>query len=466
MTNKERIFAKELDTLYRSLPLPLFASWFNALFLAAILHNHLTPSTLLLWIFANTLITILRYGSYFYYRRVSEIQSTKNLYRIYVAGLFFSASLWGLSSLFLLSGSLAYGLIVVFIAGGMAAGALGSVTYRFETYLAYNLIVLIPFISVLTLHPSQEFNIMGFILILFGAMLLVASKKFHTHFHNSITLQIQQEETLKILAAEKEHIERLNRHLTGEVIAKEQAQTSLEEALKETQQASIAKESFFSAMSHELRTPLNSIIGFSQILSHKKELSPDIISYTEKILFSGKHLLDIVNTILDFSKLRSGKMQPLFTRFTLKEFIDELSIICEPIAQTQEIEILFPSFESETIVADRRMLYQILLNLLSNAIKFSPKRDRVKLIYHTDNDNHRFTLCDHGPGIDTQMQGIIFDPFIQINNLNGLNPQGTGLGLAIVKEMIEVQGGRIWVESTLGKGSCFHLSIPFRSPDA
>ena len=216
-------------------------------------------------------------------------------------------------------------------------------------------------------------------------------------------------------------------------------------------------------MSHELRTPLNSIIGFSQILSRKKDLPPETISYTEKIFFAGKHLLDLVNTILDFSKLRSGKMQPRPTVFDLKDFIQELSIMCEPIAQKQEVEILFPTFETKTIVADRKMLYQILLNLLSNAIKFSPKNDRIKLSYHLDNEDHRFTLCDHGPGIDPKMLETIFDPFIQIDNLDGLNPQGTGLGLAIAKEMIEVQGGKVWVESILGKGSCFHLSLPILS---
>lgn len=460
MTNKERIFAKEIDTLYRALPLPLFVTWFNALFLAGVLHNTISLSILLFWVFANTLITMLRYVSYVYYRRVSEIQSTKKLYRIYVAGLFFSGSLWGLSSLFLFYESLAYGLIVVFIAGGMVAGALGSAAYRFQAYLLYNLTIIIPFVIVLMLHPYHEFNIMGLLSILYGTMLLIASKNFYTHFHNSIALQFEQEKMLKALAAEKEHIERLNRHLIGEVVEKEQAQARLEEALKETQQASMVKEAFFSTMSHELRTPLNSIIGFSQLLSHKKELPPETISYSEKIFFAGQHLLDLVNTILDFSKLRSGKMQPHPTVFDLKDFTHELFMICEPIAQKQEVEILFPPLEAETIVADRRMLYQILLNLLSNAIKFSPKKDRIKLSYQLENATHRFTLCDHGPGIDPSMQESIFDPFIQIDNLNGLNPQGTGLGLAIAKEMIEMQGGKIWVESILGKGSCFHLSLP------
>ncbi len=461
MTNRERIFAKEVDTLYRTLPLPLFASWFNALFLAGILYNYVTNTILLLWIFANTLLTLMRYGSYFYYRRVFDLQSPKKLYYIYYLGLILSASLWGLSSLFLFYDSLVYGLIVVFIAGGMAAGALGSVAYRFETYRIYNLIILVPFTTILLLHTSQEFHIMGFILILFSGMLLIASKKFYTHFHDSIALQFEQEETLKTLAAEKERIEQLNLHLFHEIREKEAAQIDLIEALEVAKKAAKAKEAFFATMSHELRTPLNSIIGFSQILTRKKELPESILVYIEKIFFSGRHLLDLVNTILDFSKLKSGKMEPNFTEFSLKDFTQELAMMCEPLAQKQEITILYPHFEFETIIADRKMLYQILLNILSNAIKFSPKNDRIKCTYEHLN-THLFIVCDHGPGIASEMQEKIFEPFMQVDNTEGLNPQGTGLGLAIVKEMVGSNGGKIWVESVLGKGSCFTISLPLR----
>jgi signal transduction histidine kinase len=463
MTIKERIFATELDTLYRSLPLPLFMSWFNSLFLAGILYNHIPKTFLYLWIFSNTLITAMRYGSYFYYRHVFQSQSTKKLYYMYIIGLLLSASIWGSSSLFLLFNSLAYGLIVVFIAGGMVAGALGSVAYRFETYYLYNVTILIPFIIILLLHPSQEFHIMGFILFLFGGMLLVASKKFYTHSHNSISLQFQQEETLKALASEKKRIEELNTHLSQEIKAKEETQMDLVKALEASKQSAKAKEAFFATMSHELRTPLNSIIGFSQILSRKKELPDNILTYIEKIFFSGRHLLDLVNTILDFSKLKSGKMEPHFAEFSLKDLFYEISIMCEPLAQKETIDLHYPTFEFETIMADRKMLYQVFLNILSNAIKFSPQNDRIKCTYeHTD--VHLFTICDHGPGISSEMYEKIFEPFMQIDNIDGLNSQGTGLGLSIVKEMIEIHNGKIWVESILGKGSCFYISLPMTPP--
>lgn len=463
MSYNESIFSKEIDTLYRALPQPLFASWFNSLFLAGILYHHISTSILMLWIGVNTILTILRYSSYFYYRRTSQTHSFKNLYILYLVGLALSSLLWGATSIFLFPESLVYGLIVVFVAGGMAAGALGSVSYRFEAYLFYNLAILVPFFLVLILHPSQEFNIMGMILILFSGMLLVSSKKFYTHFHDAITLQFQQQDTLKILAMEKENIEYLNRHLENEILEKEKAQSHLIDALEASRQASIAKEAFFATMSHELRTPLNSIIGFSQILSRKKELPAEIISYLEKIFFSGRHLLDLVNTILDYSKLKSGKLDPNFTQFSLKDFIYELSMMCEPLALKREIEILYPSFENETIVADRKMLYQILLNILSNAIKFSPQNDRIKFTYEFSSE-HLFTLCDHGPGIALEMHEKIFEPFAQIDNLTGKNPEGTGLGLAIVKEMMNIHNGKIWVESILGKGSCFYLSLPPLSP--
>jgi signal transduction histidine kinase len=463
VSNNKSIFAKELDALYRALPLPLFVSLLNALFLAGVLYNHIGTSILLLWISANIVLTILRYGGYFYYRRVSQTQSLRKLYFLYFTGLVLSASLWGSTSIFLFPDSLNYALIVVFITGGMAAGALGSIAYRFETYLSYNLIILLPFVIVLMLHSSHEFYIMGFILILFSGMLLISSKKFYNHFHNAITVQQELQTALKTLAAEKEHIERLNRHLLGEVIEKEEAQANLEHALKEANQASIAKEAFFATMSHELRTPLNAIIGFSQILSRKKELPPEIISYIEKIFFSGRHLLDLVNTILDFSKLKSGKMEPHFTQFSLKDFTHELALMCEPIAQKQEVEIIFPHLETEMIIADRKMLYQVFLNLLSNAIKFSPKNDRIKLAYQLLKGEHYFVLCDHGPGIAPEMQAKIFDPFTQIDNSSS-NNQGTGLGLAIAKEMIDVHDGKVWIESILGKGSCFHITFPPLSP--
>lgn len=426
------VFEKELETLYISLPGPLLASLFNTLFMAVILYDHIELLMLTAWVVLATILTLFRYATYYYYRWTSHVQSPKKLYTIYLIGMMSSSLLWGASSIFLSPESLVYSLIVVFVAGGMVAGALGSVSYRFETYVMYSMGILIPFIVTLFLYSLREFTIMGIILILFSAMLILASRKFYTNFHNAITLGFEQKLLLHNLA----------------------------QALEETRQASLVKDAFFATMSHELRTPLNSIIGFSQILSRKKEIPDGLITYINKILLSGNHLLELVNSILDFSKLKAGKMEPHKTSFLLSECFSEIEMIIEPIAQNRSILILYPHFDTAKITVDRKMIQQVFLNLLSNAIKFSPDNERIKVTYQSLNHEHIFSVCDHGHGIQPDHLETIFTPFSQLEEHQAGTPKGTGLGLAIVKEMIQMHEGKVWVESVMGKGSCFYISLP------
>ncbi|MFA6144831.1 MAG: ATP-binding protein [Sulfurimonas sp.] len=458
MTIDEEIFANELDNLYTALPLPLFASWFNAIFLAWMLIGHIDTPVLVLWIMINTLLTLLRYAGYFYYRRMRDKLSPQKAYLLYFIGLALSSLLWGSSSVFLFPESLLYELLVVFIAGGMVAGALGSVAYRFESYLLYNLSILLPFIVVLILNSSYELHIMGFILILFSGMLVVSSKKFHTNFHNALALQIKQRTLSQSLVIEKEQIAKLNLNLSNEIIEKESAQAKLQKALDEAQQAARAKDAFFATMSHELRTPLNAIIGFSQILLRNKELSVIHTNYIDKILISGNRLLGLVNSILDFSKMRAGKMEPSISSVALNSLFRDLSVLTEPLLQKKSIHFIYPKECNNFIQADPRMLHHILLNLLSNAIKFSPTNGIITLSYAEEN-GYLFSVCDNGIGIAKEHLETIFDPFTQIKRQE-YEQQGTGLGLAIVQEMVQAQNGKIWVESTLGQGSCFYVLIP------
>ncbi|MDP3588267.1 MAG: ATP-binding protein [Sulfuricurvum sp.] len=461
---KNNIFSKEVEALYRALPVPLIATFFNALIIAFILKDQLPTNHLMVWISLNFLILAFRLTSYLRYRSSIPLTSLNLAYQIYMAGIIGSGIIWGSTVFYLLPDSSIHMMMLIIIVGGMVAGGVGSSSYRPESYIFYNLFVITPYALHFMLDKTNDASWMvGTALVLFAIMMIISSKKFHASFTEVVLLQLHQEELVDHLKEEKLYTQHLNDNLLQEIIEKEKYQTELITALEEARQAAIAKEAFFATMSHELRTPLNSIIGFSQILSRKKELPAEIITYLEKILFSGRHLLDLVNTILDYSKLKSGKMEPNFTQFSLRDFIFELRMMCEPIAHKRDIEIFYPTFENETIVADRKMLYQILLNILSNAIKFSPKNDRIKFTYDFSSE-HLFTICDHGPGIALNMHEKIFDPFTQIDNLTGRNPQGTGLGLAIVKEMIDVHHGKIWVESVLGKGSCFYISLPPLSP--
>ncbi|MGD9970608.1 MAG: sensor histidine kinase [Sulfuricurvum sp.] len=458
MNLHHNLFMKETDTLFSALPLPLFASWFNSMFLAWMLIGQIDSSVLIMWIGANTVLTLLRYGIYFYYRRNRAFHPVRTFYLLYFGGMAMSSLLWGSTALFLFPESLIYAVLVVFIAGGMTAGALGSVAYRFETYLIYNLTIMLPFIIVLHRHSAHEFHIMGFILILFSAMLIISGKKFHSHFLDALTLQFEQQALSDSLQSEKKNIEKLNSELYDKIIENESIQASLRNALEEAEQASKAKDAFFATMSHELRTPLNAILGFSQILFRKNEFPPQFKDFIEKIFISGNHLLELVNSILDFSKMRAGKMTPLIDSIHLADLMTDLKAITEPLAHKKAISILFPDNPDLVLRADRKMLHQILLNLLSNAIKFSPPESTVTLTYHNHNE-HLLCVCDEGSGIASENLLAIFDPFVQVKR-NLIEQQGTGLGLAIVKEMVQAHGGEIWVESTEGKGSCFYVALP------
>ena len=179
----------------------------------------------------------------------------------------------------------------------------------------------------------------------------------------------------------------------------------------------------------------------------------------EKILISGKHLLDLVNTILDFSKMKAGKMELNRTTFMLSDIFRDVAIMSESLAAKRHIHLTFPHVDTVSMNGDRKMIQQILINILSNAIKFSPDNSSITLTYEGHKD-HLFSICDQGIGIAPEHIETIFDPFSQIEGSSQNAIKGTGLGLAIVKEMVQAHYGKIWVTSTLEQGSCFYISIP------
>jgi len=232
------------------------------------------------------------------------------------------------------------------------------------------------------------------------------------------------------------------------------------EAMQIAKDANKAKDIFLASMSHELRTPLNAIIGFSQILL-AKESTPDAIKiFLNKIFISGKHLLTLVNSILDIAKIESGKMEVYKVCFALDELLDEVKVLTEPMAEKKNLTLLIQVESKMELFADRPLIKQVIVNLLSNAIKFSPENDRIMIRLDRLQDEDLFRICDHGKGIPRDKLETIFDPFTQVSQDQSDRINGTGLGLSIVKKIIELHEGKVWVESKEGKGSCFFFSIP------
>ena len=234
----------------------------------------------------------------------------------------------------------------------------------------------------------------------------------------------------------------------------------------EAESATMAKSDFLANMSHELRTPLNSIIGFSEVLEDQllgtlNESQRENVMY---ILKAGRHLLSLINDILDLSKVESGKMELDVEPVSLQELLDASLIMHREKALRHGITLDLQIEHDTTIMieADSRKLKQILFNLLSNAVKFTPDGGQVRVLSKEINgaQDIEISIRDTGIGIKKEDLPKLFKEFSQLASAYDKKYEGTGLGLALTKKLVELHGGRIWVESEFGKGSLFAFVIP------
>ncbi len=225
------------------------------------------------------------------------------------------------------------------------------------------------------------------------------------------------------------------------------------------------KSEFLANMSHELRTPLNAIIGFSEVLLERMfgELNPKQDEYLQDIMTSGRHLLSLINDILDLSKIEAGRMELELTKFDLPAAMENaLTLVrgraeAHAIALTQDVDQRLGEF-----VADERKLKQVLVNLLSNAVKFTPEGGRVDVRAAPADGGVEISVSDTGIGIAPEDQEAIFEEFRQAGGDYTRKREGTGLGLSLARKFVELHGGRLWVKSEMGNGSTFTFTLPER----
>jgi signal transduction histidine kinase/DNA-binding NarL/FixJ family response regulator len=241
-------------------------------------------------------------------------------------------------------------------------------------------------------------------------------------------------------------------------------------AKKQADAANYAKSEFLANMSHEIRTPLNAIVGFSQILMKrglKHNLSASFISQLENIKTGGQNLSELINNILDLSKIESGKMNVTLEPLNIKQLFRGIYHINKGKANEQKLKFSY-DFDNSIpgiIKSDRTKLNQILMNLTSNSIKFTPENKEVKIVAKRDGDSLMFMIIDNGIGIPIEKREIVFDAFEQADTSITRKYGGSGLGLAIVKKMIDLVQGEIWFESEVGKGTTFFVKLPLIESD-
>ncbi len=277
------------------------------------------------------------------------------------------------------------------------------------------------------------------------------------HAFNEMLGQIQEREG----ALQQVHRE-LEQRVQARTAQLAAANKELELQNREVERATRLKSRFLASMSHELRTPLNAIVGFSDLLAEgvPGELNPKQKRFVNHIKQGSAHLLQLINDILDLSKIEAGQLELHCEHFHMKDALPEVLSTIRPLAMAKNIQVEHMLEIDRPAYADRVRFKQILYNLLSNAVKFTPQDGRISIACAEDEDFVCISVTDTGIGIRAEDQAVVFEEFRQVEGGKDSTQEGTGLGLAITKRLVEQQGGKLSLVSELGKGSRFSFTLP------
>jgi signal transduction histidine kinase len=265
---------------------------------------------------------------------------------------------------------------------------------------------------------------------------------------------------------QKETVDLLQTFATQSALAIQNARLfrEIEAKGRELEIASKHKSDFLANMSHELRTPLNAILGYTELILDRiyGEVPENIQEVLERVEKNGRHLLGLINDVLDLSKIEAGQLVLALDDYSMKEVVHTVLTSVESLAAEKNLELkVSVSPEVAQGKGDQQRISQVFLNLVGNAIKFT-EAGEVRIKATASNDNFVVSVSDTGPGLSEADQQMIFEEFHQVDGSSTRKKGGTGLGLSIAKRIVEMHGGRIWVESTEGKGSTFWFTLPVR----
>jgi signal transduction histidine kinase len=356
------------------------------------------------------------------------------------------------------------------ILGGISTGALISLAAHLPAYYALLFPTMFSGI-VLYIHVGTSISYytaaLGAILMIF---LFVSAKRLNATLVANVAMKFEYKYLFSDLAEAKMKTDQLNENLKTEINERRIAEEKSHHAMHLAETANKAKTEFLSSMSHELRTPLNAIMGYGQLLELSSKNQKDI-KFINEILRGGRHLLALINQVLDLSKIERGQMEITAASARAEDIIKDALAMVEPQAQSQGIKLDFhlPKTNLPRLFVDQTRVLQVLLNILSNAIKFNTSAGQVtvsakEIAEQTDGRFVRITVADTGKGIPTEAHHEVFEPFNRLTHQNS-HIEGTGIGLSICKLLVELMDGKIDFQSNENEGSVFWIDLPIDITD-
>ena len=428
------VFSHQVSYLYQNAFTGLAANFSLAVLMAWFLWDKVEHTPLLYWFLA--LITTLLIRLFFsiqYAGNAKKDETSHRWYKIFFINSSLSGLIWGVSIwCFSPFKNMEVPFFLAFILGGLAAGSIAILGALFRVYCVYIIGLTLPLILWLFMKNSPTYNTMAAMTIVFAITMCMTSSIFRRLLLRSITLSNQ-----------------------------------LGEAERQAEQSNLTKSQFLSNMSHEIRTPMNSIVGLAHLL-RGTQLDTNQTGYLSNIQSSTQHLLNIINDLLDFSKIEVGKLKLNALNFELHCVLDNVINQLTAKANEKGLELIINN-EAEpipTLYGDHLRLTQVLVNYVENAIKFTDK-GKISLIIKTLEYNKsdrviHFEIQDTGIGLTQKQTSELFQRFHQADPSSTRNYGGTGLSLAINKRVVELMGGQVGVESLLGKGSTFWFTVKMR----
>lgn len=418
---------------------------------------------LLLWAAVNFLNTLTFLFSTLQYQKDPKAHSSAYWLKRYTLHAVSHGILWSaIGPLVLHYGNFQYQVFILFVFAGMAAGAIGSRGFITKTFIAEVTPLFLPtFVYLLTLDQSL-YSIMASLVVIYYFFLLFIVKNYSQTTGKTIHLLIQNESLVENLRTSNWELENSNQRLEKEIVKRKQIEQQLNKDKEKAESIGQAKSRFIANMSHEFRTPLNAIIGFGEILKGTR-LDEKQNEYVENIVVSSNHLIDLVNDVLDISRIESGKVSLSYEYVDIYKLIDEVINITSTSAVNKAL-VIIKNIEPnvpQNIYVDGTRIKQILLNLINNAIKFT-NQGYIKLTayYNTADELLNFEVEDTGVGVSQDNQKDLFNAFTQLENFEMNRQQGAGLGLTITRNLAEIMQGNVVLTSEEGKGSVFHVQLP------